>query len=328
ITENAQTVAKHIEPGKQTNLQGKLEQKITPKPVPKVMALPNDPKIRLRPAANNPTINKNLRVSLQSNFMKEVDRWYATGGDINSQDEQGRTLLYLAIQRHHTDGIEFLLLRRADVKKTNTNGDTPLQVAVTTGQSRVVKMLLERHAVITPMPNGDTMIHHALVKGMSVIAMSLLEKGVDVNKTYSAEKSLLHIAATRNLINPAQALLNSGANVNATDSEGATPLHEASARGHARMIRLLLSRKANIKAETTRKWRPIHHAARFGHSGIVSILLSKGASANDRTKGGKTPLSLAKHLHHESVVELLAGRTTVSDTSGSGSSSRSSGWFW
>ncbi len=325
IPGNGRTIANHVKTSNTPETNKPLQPTIS-KPAPKKMLLPYDKSIRLRAPANNPTIDKNLRVSLQSNYMKEADRWYAAGGDVNSQDNQGRTLLNQAIQRHHTKGIEFLLLRHADVKKRNQNGQSGLQIAVFTGQARVVKMLLERGAVVSPMQNGDTMIHYALIKGMSSIAMDLLEKGVDVNKTYSGGKSLLHIAAAKSMINPAQALLNSGANVNATDNEGATPLHEAAAKGHTRIVHLLLGRNANIKAETDRKWRPIHHAARFGYSDIVSILLSKGASANDQTQSGKTPLSLAKHLHHQTVIDLLEPITTARNDS----SSRSSrgGWFW
>ncbi len=326
LSSEAQTVATHVKPDSQTNSPDKLAQteKPAPKATPKAMVLPHDPTIRLRPSAHNTTINKNLRVSLQSNFMKEADRWYKAGGDVNAQDDRGRTLLYLAIQRHHVEGIEFLLLRRTDIRKANENGETPLQIAVTTRQPNVVKMLLERHAPITLMPNDDTMVRYALTKGMPVIAMIFLEKGVSTNKVDSGGKSLLHIAAARSLIDPAQALLNSGANVNAPDSEGVTPLHEAAAKGHMRLIRLLLSRNADIKAETSRKWRPIHHAARFGHSEVVSLLLAKGASANDRTASGKTPLSLAKQLNHQSVVDMLASRTT----GGSRSGSSRRGWFW
>lgn len=306
--------------------------KKAPAAPPKPMVLPHDPSVSLRAPANNPTIDKNLRVSLQSNYMKEADRWYTNGANVNTTDAQGRGLLYLATTRRHQAGIEFLLLRKADVNQANQDGTTPLQAAVQSGQARVVQMLLERGAEVKPMPNGGTMIHYAMTKGFSQIAMSLIEKGVDVNKTYGQQKTLLHIAASRGMVGPALALIGRGANVNAQNSEDATPLHEAAARGQTRVVSLLLDRKASVKAETKRRWSPLHHAARFGHPDVVSILLSKGASPNDRNSEGKTPLALAQHLHHQNVVDILASRTRggfSGNVSSNSSAPRTrSGWFW
>ena len=282
---------------------------------PKAMVLPYDKTIRLRAPVNNPTINKNLRVSLQNNYMKEAERWYQEGGDVNSLDAQGRTLLSQSIMRHHTQGIKFLLLRRADTNKRNDNQSTPLHAAVSTNQLEVVKMLLERDAKVTPMINNDTLIHKALVNGQEKIALLLLEEGVDVQKRYG-DQTLLHIAASKGQVDIAQGLLNRGADIHATFNKGVTPLHLAASRGQLNMVRLLLSRNANLKANTEKKWKPIHHAARFGHDSIVNALLSKGASANVTTAEGKTPLALAKHLHHKDVIDTLAPKTRGSSGSG------------
>lgn len=303
---------------------------VTAPPVPaKPKTLPSDPSIRIRHHSNNPTIDKNLRVSLQHNYMKEADRWYGEGAGVNTTGANGRSLLYLAIQRRHTDGIKFLLLRKADVNQRNNDGSTPLQIAVTSGQSKVVKMLLERNAEIVKLPSGETMIHHVTRKGFEDIALSLMEKGVDVHKAYGHDNTLLHIASARGMYRVVNMLIAKGANVNVENKDGITALHEASAKGHLAVVTTLINNKANIKALSRKKWTPLHHAARFGKKDVVLHLLSKGASSNAINSDGNTPFALAKHLNHISVTEILDSRTTVARNSRSGSSSRSSsGWFW
>lgn len=295
---------------------------------PKPKTLPNDPSIRIRPHSNNPTIDKNLRVSLQNNYMKEAVRWYGEGAGVNTMDASGRGLLYLAIQRRHTDAVKFLLLRRADVNQRNNDGSLPLQTAVTSGQSDVVKMLLERNAEVVKLPSGETMIHHVVRKGYEEIALSLMEKGVDVNKIYGNGNTLLHIASARGMHHTVNALISRGANVNAKNNDDITPLHEAAAKGHLAVVTTLTNNNANVKALTRKKWTPLHHAARFGQKDVVLHLLSKGASSNVINSDGNTPFALAKHLNHLSVTEILDSRTTVARNGRSGSSSRNSGWFW
>lgn len=295
---------------------------------PKPKTLPNDPSIRIRHHTNNPTIDKNLRVSLQHNYMKEAERWYGEGAGVNTTDANGKSLLYLAIQRRHTDGVKFLLLRRADVNQKNHDGATPLQIAVTSGQSKVVKMLLERNAEVIMLPSGETMVHHVVRKGFEDIALSLMEKGVDVHKIYGHGNTLLHLASARGMARSVNLLVAKGANVNLGNADDITPLHEASAKGHLAIVKTLINNKANIKALSRKKWTPLHHAARFGKKEVVLHLLSKGASSNAVNSDGNTPFALAKHLNHLSVTEILDSRTTVARNSRQDSNSRSGGWFW
>jgi ankyrin repeat protein len=302
---------------------GEKKKAAPPKPK-KPLLLPYDPSIRLRSPAHNPTLDKNLRVSLQSNFMKEADRWYTSGADVNSKDPQGRSLLYLAIIRHHLQGVEFLLLRRANVNIENMNGDTPLSAAVSSGFSHAVALLLERNASARHTGNGDDLLHIAIKKGYGQIADMLIDKGgVNVNKTYENGQSLLHMTAARGMVSTTIKLLEKGANPNATYNSGVTPLHEAAARGQRGTAIALLNHKADIKATTKKNWTPLHHAARFGKISMVELLLSRGASPNARNSDGKTPLALAKHLKHGSVIDILASRT-----SGGGGGGGRGGWFW
>jgi len=277
--------------------------------------LPDDSSIKLRTPTNNPTVDKNLRVSLVSRYMKEAERWYQEGGDVNTVSLNGQTLLSQMILRRDMNAITFLLLRKASVNQANQDQSTPLHAAVTSNQPSVVAMLLERNAQITPLVNGDTLIHQAVLADNASIVAMLLEKDGNTSKVYEEGQSLLHIATSKGNSQLVQGLLTHGADIHATYNNGVTPLHLAAARGKHTVVKLLLSRHADIKAKTKKKWTPLHHAARFGHVHIVTDLLASGASANALNTEGKTPLALAKQLNHQAVVSALASQTR---SSGSG----------
>jgi ankyrin repeat protein len=70
----------------------------------------------------------------------------AHGADINVQDEDGWTPLYLASTRGTLEAVRLLLKHGADVEVKNNNGKTALQEAAARGHDDVVKLLREHGA--------------------------------------------------------------------------------------------------------------------------------------------------------------------------------------
>jgi ankyrin repeat protein len=279
-----------------------------PAPAKPTMLLPYDPTIRLRGPIRNPTYDKNLLVSLQSNYMKEAERWYDEGSDVNSFDPQGRSLLYLAIFSGRMENVKFLLLRRANVNLKNQDGTTPMGAAVLRGSVPIMQYLMERGAstVGKVEGSGESYLQYAVKRGLTDIAQILLDKGADVNERYPTGESLLQVAVASGNEMLAYQLMLKGADVDAAASDGITSLHEAAAKGYLNMAKLLLQRKANVNAVTRKNWTPLHHAARFGQYDMVRLLLSRGADPTMRNSDGKSPLGLARQLQHVNVSELLS----------------------
>jgi len=284
---------------------------------PVLMALPHDASIKLRAPSGNLTVDKNLRVSLVNRYMKEAERWYQVGANVNATNANGQTLLSEMILRRDINAITFLLLRKASVNQPSQDQATPLHFAVTSNQSLVVAMLLERNAQITPFANSETLIHKAVLNNNVRLMTMLLEKSVvGINEVDESNQTLLHLAASKGNSEMAQTLLAHGADIHATYNNGVTPLHLAAARGQRAVVNVLLSHHADIKAETKKKGTPLHHAARFGHTDIVDDLLASGAPTNVFNSEGKTPLLLAKLLNHQATVNVLASQTRVAVKSG------------
>ena len=70
----------------------------------------------------------------------------ANGVDVNTKNQDGATLLHLAVQNLHISIAEILLSKGANVSVHDEYGITPLHVAAQTGQLSVVKRLMSMGA--------------------------------------------------------------------------------------------------------------------------------------------------------------------------------------
>jgi hypothetical protein len=121
----------------------------------------------------------------------------------------GWTALHFAAFAGNADNAALLLERGAalDDKALNQFRNTPLQVAMLTGQEVVVRLLIARGAdVRARQDKGFTPLHEAAVLGNEALISLLLDKGAEVN---------------------------------AASEDGATPLDAALGRKHQAAIKLL-----------------------------------------------------------------------------------------
>ena len=126
----------------------------------------------------------------------------------------GWTALHFAAFAGNADNAGLLLRRGAaiDDKAVNQFRNTPLQVALLTGQEAVVRLLVARGAdVRARQERGFTPLHEAALLGKDMLIALLLDKGADVN---------------------------------AASEDGATPLDAALHGKHQGTVKLLRSRGA------------------------------------------------------------------------------------
>jgi hypothetical protein len=80
----------------------------------------------------------------------------AAGADPNKGDNNGNTLLHLAIRRGRTMMVRVLLEQKADANQLNSDGRPPLHLAVMLGEGRMVQLLLEHGARVNEtVPRAD-----------------------------------------------------------------------------------------------------------------------------------------------------------------------------
>ena len=97
--------------------------------------------------------------------------------DLNAFNPQGESPLMIASLKGHLDLASRMIKKGADVNKT---GWTPLHYAASTGQVKVVGLLLENHAYIdAESPNGSTPLMMASMYGTGETVKLLLDEGAD-----------------------------------------------------------------------------------------------------------------------------------------------------
>jgi ankyrin repeat protein len=218
----------------------------------------------------------------ESQFLIEVESFLKVGGDINSLDKEGFTLLEKSIRSEYNNASKFLISNGA-----NVNAGMPLFFASARGQREIVELLILKGADINVKGSfGETPLHWAAQYGHKNVVELLLSKGADPNVTDAVGGTPLHYARKPDVI---EALLVKGANINAKSSTGSTPLHSV-VRDHYKILGLTI-KPSKETLENNKE--------------IVELLLRKGADINIKDKKGQTPIQLARESGDTEMVDFL-----------------------
>ena len=262
------------------------------------------------------------------------------GADINKADMDGKTPLYRAASKGHTECVKLLLAAPgidisnwnalsiavlkndcntikqllqsgADVNKADMKGETPLYWAALYGHTECVKLLLAAPGIDVNMADkwGYTPLYGAaFFSHTEIVKLLLAAPGIDVNMAERDGDTPLIWAASNGRTEIVKLLLAApGIEVNKADKLGDTPLFRAADNGHTECVKQLLAapgievNKADENGITTLSW-----AAYEGHTECVKLLLAApGIDVNKATKDGDTPLSWAAYEGHTECVKLL-----------------------
>jgi ankyrin repeat protein len=103
---------------------------------------------------------------------------------VHGRDSFGKTLMHTVVMwgKNRAETVELLLANRADVNARDTDGDTPLHLAVNLNDKDLVKLLLANKADVNARGNiGWTPLHRAAYDGKRDLAELLLADKADVN---------------------------------------------------------------------------------------------------------------------------------------------------
>lgn len=173
--------------------------------------------------------------------------------NINLLTFDGLTALHLAALAGHVGVCEMLIfggvVNSNPNVKTIENGALPLHMAAWHGSSEVLKLLIERAAVLVDEVTADgySALHYACWGGMLVSAKYLLKRGASVAKKNNDGYTPLVIAARCGKVEIVEYLLASTASdIDDADNNGCTALHHACWDGHRNVVRVLLRFGAKV----------------------------------------------------------------------------------
>ena len=258
----------------------------------------------------------------------------AAGADPSYTDQQGMTLLLLAMRAQRPDMVEALLAAGAD---PNAPPNLPPLIAAV-GDARMREALLAAGADVNVRDlDGQTPLMVACWRGAPESAMRFIEAGADVTAAEDRGHTALAYACMHEHPAVALAILERGADVAARDADDDTPLYYAVRTGLGDVARELLERMAaraprspkldlvlaivrgdaaavrgafakGASASTTDpfvKWPAIMWAALAGDDETLRAVLAAGGNPNAK-KDQQTPARLVwKRGRTEAIFDLL-----------------------
>lgn len=177
-------------------------------------------------------------------------------GELAAVDDEGATLLHLALHQGRPEVAAVLLARGADPRAADRFGRTPLHYLAETADPAKARAAADFVAVLTGPQAG--------VVGAA---------GADPNAADGRGRTALHAAAVRGLPAVVAALLAAGARVNAAKLDGQTPLHLAVTRRQAEVARLLLHHGADPDSAAQDGSTPRALAKKFAFDDVLALFV-------------------------------------------------------
>uniref|UniRef100_A0ABD2XEW2 Uncharacterized protein n=1 Tax=Trichogramma kaykai TaxID=54128 RepID=A0ABD2XEW2_9HYME len=259
---------------------------------------------------------------------------------IDALDGRSQTPLFWAVTYWNKKAVELLLKRGASPNLGDADGFAPLHILCCSNWD-LVENFLKMNAEIGQTVNiniqttaGNTPLHLAVSLGNEKVVELLLRQGADPNLANNDGDTALHLICKRYGDNDLMKILfevcdqlKKKVQVDVRDQLGNTPLHWALFHGQKKEVEFLLKRGANPNACNSELVTPLHRIALRGMDDnlaevffaiLVDLQLTVDIDAQDVFNN--TPLHLALEHKHKQMSETLLRRGAdpcVADEDGS-----------
>ena len=288
-------------------------------PVDRAVASGNNNILRLllQHGANPNTWEQCLFVALKNDDVAAVELLLKHGANPEIRNSDGLTPLRLAIRNCQKEMAQVLLANGADTEAEYAT-KSPLHEAVKAGNQPLTRLLLQyEHGGNIPL-----VLKLAVQMDSWTVVRLLAEKGAQTmcGNTPSVKLPVLSYVVSIGNAEVTVNMISKGANIHQVDQNGRTPLSYAASNGSVAIAQMLISQGANVKTPDSLGRTPLSYAAETpGNQAMVELLFKHGARACPRTLQGRSALSYAAMKGDLKMVSLLL---TAVDMSGPGSGER------
>ncbi|BFM48473.1 ankyrin repeat domain-containing protein [Marinomonas sp. THO17] len=254
--------------------------------------------------------------------------------DINAQNNQGETPLFLAIKYGKTQNALLLLSHNADADIADVNGVTPLMQAAQANNLALVTQLISVPQDLNRTDkNGQTALHFATqIKAprndyqRAEIIRLLINAGANPNIQNNNLSTPLHLSVRSNLLQSTRALVKADTLPNIQNHLGNTALINAVQNGNLPIVEELAQQASGLNFKQNNGWAALHFTAHPDSKGsketqakIASTLIKAGADINLTIPTGETSLSIAIGNNQQPVIKALLAakaRVDIQDSNG------------
>lgn len=182
----------------------------------------------------------------------------------------------------------------------DSEGATPLQIALEEGHTEVVRLLRD----VSAADNNSIRVCVTSPKGRVSVVQTSAPTGAIACEQRSFEGPL-HTAARKGHLEVVRLLCEARADKDEADKDGTTPLHASSQEGHVDVVRYPCAVGAKIDKSDNGRATSMNIAASKGHEEVLRVLCAEGAKADKSDRSGATQLFDATRSGHLQVVRLL-----------------------
>jgi ankyrin repeat protein len=205
------------------------------------------------------------------------------GVPFRSQGEFGFTVLDQAILEENIPAVHYLLGKTENVNEPGSILGGPLHVAAFVGNIDLVRMLIDKGAMVN-------------------LAINSINNGTPLMAAFYSKK---HPEARDELIR--YLIDEASAEVNASGGYFGTALNVAILRGSLKQFKFFSEKKPDIQFPDALERLPIHYAS-FRTLEHVQLLLKGGADLRSKNKMGQTPLHIAVLTGRVDLVEFILSK--------------------
>jgi len=232
--------------------------------------------------------------ALESGSLAIADYLLSSGGDANSEVAPGVPALIWTIREEKDKEFDLLVKHGASIR-AETEGGSPLAVALAEGNQRAVDKLLK----LGVDPNGMTLTGKPLTvacleEGREDLTKKLLKAGASASAEGRDGESLLEAAFRLRSREIFQICLSRGASMAEAKSGRYSLLEAACEAGALDWVAMLLRHRADPEQKSTVTGEPLWWSQlRAGRPEVAETLLGAGADVNGRASDGQTPIERA-----------------------------------
>ncbi|XP_061190005.1 ankyrin-2-like [Saccostrea echinata] len=191
---------------------------------------------------------------------------------INTPYHSYHTPLTLACSLNAFEIVKLLVERGAIIEKCNNRDELPLLIALKSGSEEIVKYLLLNRALVKGSFECVCPFYFAST-GVNEGIFRLLLCNCDCSSTCHDGKTPLHLAVQYGFDDISENLVFHGADVNSIDELKETPLHIACSNNNEKIVKLLAEKGANFHIRNNSNMLPLQIAVINGFEDLLLNLL-------------------------------------------------------